>query len=44
MEGVVLADQVQSVAWRLRAVKYEEPAPEQLLDEVVARIAALIAP
>jgi mRNA interferase MazF len=41
-QGAVLSDQVQSVDWRSRAADFKESAPAEVLDEVVARIAALI--
>ncbi len=40
--GVVLSDHVRSVDWRSRNAVFEEIAPESLVDEVVARIAALL--
>lgn len=43
-EGVVLSDQIQSVAWFQRNADYKETAADDLLDEVVARVAALIVP
>lgn len=40
--GVVLADQVRSFDWRVRRAAFIERAPQTLLDEVLARIAALL--
>lgn len=41
-EGVVLADQVRAVDWRSRGVDRAGRAPEPVLAEVVARLAALL--
>jgi mRNA interferase MazF len=40
--GAVLSDQIGSVDWRVRKIDFIERAPERLLDEVIARIAALL--
>lgn len=40
--GVVLADQIKNLDWRARALKFVEKAPDVLLDEVLAKIDALI--
>jgi len=40
--GVVLADQVRCVAWAERFAAYTCDAPEELIDDVTAKIAALI--
>lgn len=40
--GVVLADQIRSFDWRARGIEFCERAPQEVLDEVVARIAALL--
>ena len=42
VEGVVLADQIRTVDWRRRGVRFLRPGPQELVDEVVARIHALI--
>ncbi len=41
-EGVVIADQVRSFAWKERRAEFKEAAPPELLDEVLARLAALL--
>ncbi len=41
-QGVVLADHVKSFDWRGRGALFEETVPETVVDEVVARIAALL--
>ena len=40
--GVVLSDQVKSFDWRARQAKFVEKAPEQLVEEVLAKIEALL--
>lgn len=40
--GVVLSDQVKSFDWQARQVKFVEKAPANLVDEVLAKIAALL--
>jgi mRNA-degrading endonuclease toxin of MazEF toxin-antitoxin module len=40
--GVMLADQVRSVSWIERHAKFGATAPAAVLDEVRAKIAALI--
>jgi mRNA interferase MazF len=40
--GVVLADQVRSLSWIERHAKFGAAAPAAVLDEVRAKIAALI--
>jgi mRNA interferase MazF len=44
VEGVVLADQIKSLDWRVRDAKLHREAPAEVLDEVVARILPLIDP
>lgn len=41
--GVVLSDQVKSLDWRARRAKKIAAAPATVLDQVVARIVALVA-
>lgn len=40
--GVVLADHVKSLDWKARKARFIEHAPRELLDEVLAKIEALI--
>ena len=40
--GVVLVDHARSIDWRARNLTVEGSAPEELIEEVVARLAALI--
>lgn len=40
--GAILADQVKSLDWRLRQAKFLCKAPEDVLDAVLDRIAALL--
>lgn len=40
--GVVLADQVRAIDWRARGAERAGRAPAPVLDEVVARLAALL--
>jgi len=42
VSGAVLADQVKSLDWRARQVKFIASAPQAVMDEVVAKIAALL--
>ena len=44
VEGVVLADQVKSLDWRVRDARLHATVPPEVLDEVVARILPLIDP
>lgn len=41
-QGVVLADQLKSFDWRARKAVFEEVAPESVIDEVTARVSALL--
>ncbi|HKU68466.1 MAG TPA: type II toxin-antitoxin system PemK/MazF family toxin [Candidatus Baltobacteraceae bacterium] len=40
--GVVLADHIHSFDWRARRIEFRERAPQNVLDEVLARVAALL--
>jgi mRNA interferase MazF len=40
--GVVLSDQVKSFDWRARRVKFVEQAPDELVEEVLAKLEALL--
>jgi mRNA interferase MazF len=40
--GAVLADQIKSVDWRVRKAKYLGAAPSEVLDEVLAKLAAVL--
>jgi mRNA interferase MazF len=40
--GVVIADHIKSLDWKARGAKFLEHAPAELLDEVLAKIEALI--
>ena len=42
-QGVILSDQLKSVDWRARTAVFEERAPDSIIDEVSARVAALLA-
>ena len=42
IEGVVLADQVKSLDWRARNVRFGNHAPPQVISEVLAKIHALL--
>jgi mRNA interferase MazF len=43
VEGVVLADQVKSLDWRSRRATRISSVPSSVLDQVVARVIAMIA-
>jgi mRNA interferase MazF len=40
--GVVISDHLRSVDWTARRASFEETAPKELVEEVVARIAAIL--
>ena len=40
--GVVISDQLRCYDWRGRRFEFRERAPERILDEVLAKIAALL--
>ncbi len=40
--GVVISDHVRSVDWRARKAEFKEPAPAEVVFEVLARIATLL--
>ena len=42
IQGVIIADQVQSVAWEERRARYIESAPLPVLFEVVKKVVTLI--
>lgn len=42
VQGVVLADQIKSIDWRIRRAERVESAPPDVLDETVAKIRVLI--
>jgi mRNA interferase MazF len=42
VSGVILSDQVKSLDWRARKAERIEPAPSEVLEEVMAKIMALL--
>lgn len=40
--GVVLSDQIKSFDWKARQVKFIEKAPEDLVEEVLAKVETLL--
>jgi mRNA interferase MazF len=40
--GVVLSDQIRAIDWQARKVQFVENAPQELVDEVLARLAPLV--
>ncbi len=42
MRGVILADQVKSMDWRVRGAEYLGSVPDDTITEVLERIAALL--
>jgi mRNA interferase MazF len=42
-QGVVIADHVRSVSWTDPHIEYKESVPPEVLDEVLARVTALLA-
>jgi mRNA interferase MazF len=43
-EGAILSDQVKSLDWRVRKAKRVCTVPDEVLDETIARILALVDP
>lgn len=41
-QGAILADQIKSLDWRARRAQYLCSAPREVMDEVIARILALV--
>lgn len=41
-EGVILVDQIKSLDWQAREVQFKEVAPESVVEEVQAKIEALL--
>lgn len=44
IQGVVLADQVKSLDWRIRRAERADSVPQPVLDEAVAKIRVLLEP
>jgi len=44
MKGAILCDQLKSLDWRVRRVKLVGSISKELMDEVIARILALVDP
>jgi mRNA interferase MazF len=44
LRGAILADQVKSLDWRARRAKYAGAAPARVLEDVTARVLALLDP
>ncbi len=42
VEGVILADQVKSLEWRSRNACLIAPLPEEVLEDVLLKVAALL--
>ncbi len=42
LTGVVLADQVKNLDWRVRRAKFIARAPDKVLNEVLAKVRAII--
>ena len=40
--GVILVDQIRSLDWRLRQIKFLETVPPEVISEVQAKITPLI--
>jgi mRNA interferase MazF len=43
-KGAILSDQIKSLDWRARKAKLLCSVPDEVLDETVARILALVEP
>lgn len=42
IQGVILADHIKSLYWKIRGVQFVESAPESLIEEVQAKIEPLL--
>jgi len=42
LQGVILSDHVRSLDWRVRQAKFICSVPDSLLDDVLAKVAALL--
>ncbi|MEA5567256.1 endoribonuclease MazF [Anabaena sp. UHCC 0399] len=42
IQGVILADQIKCLDWKVRGVKFIESVPESLIEEVQAKIEPLL--
>ena len=42
VQGVVLADQIKCLDWKARKVQFVETVPEELIEEVQAKVEPLI--
>jgi mRNA interferase MazF len=40
--GVILSDQVRSLDWRVRKAEFKEALPEEVIDEVLAKLGTLL--
>ncbi len=40
--GVILADQIKSLDWRARRIRFASQVPSRVLDEVLAKLAVLL--
>jgi len=40
--GVILSDQVKSLDWRVRRAEFKEALPEEVIDEVLAKLGTLL--
>ena len=40
--GVILSDQVKSLDWRVRNADFKEALPEEVVDEVLAKLGTLL--
>ena len=40
--GVILSDQVKSLDWRVRKAEFKESLPEEVVDEVLAKLRTLL--
>jgi mRNA interferase MazF len=41
--GVILSDQVKSLDWRVRQAEFKAVLPQELIDEVLAKLSTLLA-
>lgn len=42
IQGVILADQIKCLDWRARSVRFVESVPDEILEEVQAKIEVLL--
>jgi mRNA interferase MazF len=44
IEGVILSDQVKSLDWQIRRAEFQTRLPDQVVEEVLQKLATVLAP